>query len=186
MIPTLDLLTPKGCWASHLPSFTSFSPFFAQVLRSGSPQIFFSGHYFFRKKDKALTSSLTSLSQPETPEAEAPRMPLPPCHMHPLPEDKGRPEVHLWAHLPRTSASSLEALQNPEPHSPPVLQTRSPRISILSIREEKKKKNAFLVAVSRRQELFQLNDLQIKSIKPRMHLLNLFPILPRCPHNFLP
>lgn len=52
-----------------------------------------------------------------------------------------------------------------------------------SIREET---ITFLVAVSRRQGLFQLYDLQIKSMKTRMHLLNLFPIQPRCPHNFLP
>lgn len=98
--------------------------------------------------------------------------------------DKGRPKVQpLLAHSSKQQVPHLKNYQRVQiPHSSPILQSWSHWIS-LSIREGK---IAFLEADSRRQRLFQRNDLQIKSMKTRKHLLNLFPIQPRCPHNFLP
>lgn len=181
----LDLLPLKDTGLPICPSpssFTPFSPSFPHVLMSDRPQLFFSSNYFLRREDKALTSSLTSLCQSEIPGTETWHDASASLRNAPTPADKGRPEARrLLAHsskLPLSrstgkfiypSSSSTANLESQNKH--PLLE---------------KEKNAFLAAVGRRQGLFQLNDLQIKSIETRVHLLTLFPTLPRCPHNFLP
>lgn len=107
---------------------------------------------------------------------------LPPSHMHcPAAKDIGRSEVHpLLPHSSKEHRSSSGSTEKFRPTNNANLESLNKHPLL------EKKKNCIPSGSQQEAGVFQLNDLQIKSMKTRMYLLNLFPIVPTCPHNFLP
>lgn len=171
--PALDILPQKDL--PYLSSLAFFSSSLSRVLISEHSQYFFSRNCFFHKRTQSsqpfywfiLISMRLKLLDlkfawcvPTLP--DAPSF----CRQREIQKSS-----HSWPLLQARSAPSQKALENPNPPFSSNI-TNLESLNKHSLLE--KKKISFLVAVSRRR-LFQLNDLQIKSMKTRMHLWTSFP-----------